>query len=127
MRALREKSFFSKGKLQELQTLVQRSKSQGTQAVMINTTKISPRQQHVLETAWQLPVYDRFAVILAIFESRAVTKQAQLQVELAKLEYAKGRLILGTAGGFDRQRGGIGALGGSGGMLQAWGWGLLWP
>jgi GTP-binding protein HflX len=115
---LREKSFFTKGKLHELSALVQQSKRQGTQAVMINTTKISARQQHVLETSWQLPVYDRFAVILAIFESRATTKQAQLQVELAKLDYAKARVVLGTSGGFDRQKGGIGALGGSGGKVH---------
>eukprot|EP00730_Choanoeca_flexa_P000239 TRINITY_DN10108_c0_g1_i1.p1 TRINITY_DN10108_c0_g1~~TRINITY_DN10108_c0_g1_i1.p1 ORF type:complete len:574 (+),score=129.52 TRINITY_DN10108_c0_g1_i1:48-1769(+) len=118
LRSMREKSFFTKGKLQELHGLIQRYKNRGVQAVMINTTRITPRQQHALQTAWNLPVYDRFAIILAIFESRAVTKEARLQVELAKIDYAKSQLVVGERGGYDRQRGGLGALGGSGGETQ---------
>ncbi|MEX2443462.1 MAG: GTPase HflX, partial [Alkalispirochaeta sp.] len=40
----------------------------------------------------KLEVYDRHAVILEIFSSRARTREAQLQVELARAEYAQSHL-----------------------------------
>lgn len=41
----------------------------------------------------KLEVYDRHAVILEIFSSRARTREAQLQVELARAEYAQSHLV----------------------------------
>ncbi|MFW7379780.1 MAG: GTPase HflX [Oligoflexus sp.] len=49
--------------------------------------ELSPGQQRNLQSALGVEVIDRVAVILKIFENRASSKEAKLQVELAKLEY----------------------------------------
>lgn len=66
---------------------------------------LSPRQQRNLELALGVPVMDRTAVILEIFESRARTKEARLQVEIARLKYELPRQR-DAGGGDDRQGGG---------------------
>jgi GTP-binding protein HflX len=53
---------------------------------------LSPGQIRNLEKAWGTRVLDRSEVILDIFASRARTRQAQLQVELAQAEYLLPRL-----------------------------------
>lgn len=53
-------------------------------------------------------------IILSIFSDRARTKEAMLQVELARLPYMRARLVRGTEAGLDRQQGGVGVMGGSG-------------
>ena len=54
---------------------------------------LSPVQQRNLERAWQCKVIDRTSLILEIFGERARTKEGQLQVELAALNYQKSRLV----------------------------------
>ncbi|MBI5435480.1 MAG: GTPase HflX [Planctomycetes bacterium] len=53
---------------------------------------LSPAHLRNLEKAWGVRVVDRSEVILDIFASRARTKQAKLQVELAQAEYLLPRL-----------------------------------
>ena len=60
--------------------------------VIFNDT-LSPSQIRNLQKLLKLPVMDRTALILEIFERRARTREARLQVELAKLRYLKPRLI----------------------------------
>jgi len=71
---------------------------------------LSPSQARNLERATGAEVLDRSAVILAIFHRHARTREARLQVELARLAYMTPRLRESHAGG-DRQRGGIGGKG----------------
>lgn len=81
LKVLRERTFFSKGKFEDLTVQVQALQSKGLiDAVVVNSLLVTPRQQYNLERAWKLPVYNRFAVILGIFEKRATTKEAKLQV-----------------------------------------------
>lgn len=75
--------------------------------------ELSPSQQRNWEKLGKLPVFDRQEVILRIFASRAKTKEAVLQVELAKLNYALPRLAH-TYGDMARQRGGSYGSKGSG-------------
>lgn len=49
--------------------------------------ELSPRQQRALELALGVEVLDRTAVILEIFEKRARTREAMLEVEIARLRY----------------------------------------
>ena len=56
---------------------------------------------------------DRTGLILEIFGRRARTKEGTLQVELAHLNYQKGRLVRSWTH-LERQRGGAGFLGGPG-------------
>ena len=64
----------------------------GAKRVIFNDT-LSPSQIRNLQKLLGLPVMDRTALILEIFERRARTREARLQVELAKLRYLKPRLI----------------------------------
>ena len=67
--------------------------------------EISPTHQRNWEKLASIPVFDRHEVILRIFAQRARTKEAVLQVELAKLAYSLPRLAH-TYGDMARQRGG---------------------
>lgn len=67
--------------------------------------RISPTQQRNWEREANIPVYDREEIILRIFASRAQTKEAVLQVELARLQYSLPRLAH-SYGDMARQRGG---------------------
>ena len=71
---------------------------------------LSPSQARNLERATGVEVLDRTAVILAIFQRHARSREARLQVEIARLEYMAPRLRE-TGGGRDRQGGGIGGRG----------------
>lgn len=64
-------------------------------------------QTRNLEHLLQVPVLDRFGVILAIFSRRARTRESKLQVELARIYHTKSRLR--------RSNRGIGKGGGDGG------------
>ena len=75
--------------------------------------EISPTHQRNWEKLCKFPVFDRHEVILRIFAARARTKEAVLQVELAKLEYSLPRLAH-TYGDLARQRGGSYGAKGSG-------------
>lgn len=77
-----------KGKLEELGELVTAYEAD----VVIFDNELSPRQIRGLERALECKVIDRSELILDIFASRARTKEAQLQVELAQLEYTAPRL-----------------------------------
>ena len=70
-------------------------------------------QQRNLEKALNAKVLDRTGIILEIFGRRARTKEGALQVELAHLNYQKGRLVRSWTH-LERQRGGAGFLGGPG-------------
>jgi GTP-binding protein HflX len=70
---------------------------------------ISPSQARNLERATGAEVLDRSAVILAIFQRHARSREARLQVEIARLAYMAPRMR--ESGGGDRQGGGIGGKG----------------
>ena len=74
---------------------------------------ISPTQQRNWEELSGLKVYDRNELIIRIFASRARTKEAVLQVELAQLEYSLPRLAHSYEA-LSRQRGGRYGTKGSG-------------
>ncbi|HEX5659407.1 MAG TPA: GTPase, partial [Polyangiales bacterium] len=53
---------------------------------------LSASQQHTLERALGVEVLDRTGVILRVFEQRAQSREARLQVELARLMYQAPRI-----------------------------------
>jgi GTPase len=71
---------------------------------------LSPTQQRNLEKATGADVLDRTSVILEIFQRHAHTREARLQVEIARLKYLAPRLRE-SGGGEDRVRGGVGGKG----------------
>ena len=77
--------------------------------VMVNHD-LSPTQMRNLEKVTSVEVLDRSMVILSIFQRHARTREAKLQVEIARLVYMAPRLRETNAGA-ERQRGGIGGKG----------------
>ena len=74
---------------------------------------LTPVQQRNLEKQFNAKVLDRTGIILEIFGRRARTREGTLQVELAHLNYQRGRLVRSWTH-LERQRGGAGFLGGPG-------------
>ncbi|MCA9245885.1 MAG: GTPase HflX [Planctomycetales bacterium] len=81
-------TYLGKGKLEELQLLIQDTDAD----VVLFDNDLSPAQTRNLENATGVKVLDRTEVILDIFASRAQTYEARLAVELAQLEYSLPRL-----------------------------------
>ena len=76
--------------------------------LIIFDNALSPSQARNLNLEIGLPILDRTALILEIFHSRARSREAKLQVELARLQYLLPRLSgMGTA--MSRQGGGSGS------------------
>ncbi len=71
---------------------------------------LTPRQMRNLEKATGVEVLDRSMVILSIFQRHARTREAKIQVEIARLVYMAPRLREANAGS-ERQRGGVGGKG----------------
>jgi GTP-binding protein HflX len=89
------------GKVQELQDIVDNKDID----LFIFDNDLSPRIQRNLEEVLDICVIDRTEVILQIFADRAATREATLQVELARLEYSLPRLTRKWTN-LSRQRGG---------------------
>jgi GTP-binding protein HflX len=82
--------------------------------VIVFYETLSPSQLKNLQNGIGRPVLDRTALILDIFERRARTSEAKLQVEAAKLQYLLPRLI-GMHEALTRQTGTSGSLSSRGG------------
>jgi GTPase len=95
-----------------VEQLGERAKENGVGLVIVDHS-LTPVQQRNLEKAWGAKVIDRTGLILEIFGRRAKTKEGVLQVELAHLNYQKGRLVRSWTH-LERQRGGGGFMGGPG-------------
>tara|TARA_Y100001935_G_C17308704_1_gene514174 strand:- start:2761 stop:4008 length:1248 start_codon:yes stop_codon:yes gene_type:complete len=81
-------SYIGKGKLEELKEIIE---SQNIQIAVFDD-ELSPMQQRHLENALKIKVLDRTSLVLDIFSQRAQTKEAQIQIELAQLQYLQPRL-----------------------------------
>ncbi len=88
IRKIQASTYIGKGKAQQLEERVKRFKAD----VIIFDNDLSPAQIRELEEITKAKVIDRSELILDIFASRAKTRQAMLQVELAQLEYTLPRL-----------------------------------
>ena len=98
--------YIGTGKVDEVAMLVQQHDAN----LVIFNDELSPSQIRNLEHGLQCKVIDRTILILDIFASRAKTREAQLQVEVAQLKYMMPRLI-GLNASLSRQAGGIGSKG----------------
>jgi len=99
-------AYVGKGKVVEVNQVKEEF---GIKTVIINDN-ISPGQKRILEEQLNCKVLDRTEIILSIFAARAATKEAQLQVELAQLQYLYPRLTRMWSH-LSRQQGGIGMRG----------------
>lgn len=109
MRRISPSAYLGTGRVEALSEAVQ---AQDVRVVVIDAA-LSPVQQRNLETALAAKVVDRTGLILEIFGRRAQTREGILQVELARLDYERSRLVR-TWTHLERQRGGLGKTGGPG-------------
>ena len=88
IRTINPSTYIGKGKADQLAGRIRRFKAD----VVIFDNDLSPGQIRELEEIVKIKVLDRSELILDIFATRAKTRQAKLQVELAQLEYTYPRL-----------------------------------
>ncbi|MEM8756570.1 MAG: GTPase HflX [Planctomycetota bacterium] len=81
-------TYIGSGKLEELKALCAETDA----STVIFDHELSPKQIAAIERSVERKVLDRSEVILDIFASRATTREAKLQVEIAQLEYTYPRL-----------------------------------
>ncbi len=106
-------TYIGKGKADEIGKFME---AEGIDAVIFDD-EISPNQQKNLEEIIKRPVLDRTELILEVFGARAETKEAMLQIELAKVRYQLPRLK-GMWTHLSRQKTGGGAGGGGTASLR---------
>jgi GTP-binding protein HflX len=94
------------GKAEEIESIVKRHKA----TLVVFDDDLSPAQTRNLERVVGVKILDRSGLILDIFASRARSREAQTQVELAQLEYMLPRLAKAWSH-LSRQGGGIGTRG----------------
>ncbi len=95
--------YLGKGKAEEIS---QRVKAENIDVVIFNN-ELSHTQLRNLQKILDCAILDRTSLILEIFSKRARTKEAKLQVEVARLEYMLPRLV-GLHSSLGRQGGGAG-------------------
>ena len=98
--------FIGEGKLADIQMGCRRAEAN----LVIFNNELSPVQVNNIDMALGIKVIDRTELILQIFARRAQSAEAQIQVELAQLEYALPRLVRMWKH-LERQAGGIGTRG----------------
>ncbi|MFS0643417.1 GTPase HflX [Siminovitchia sp. 179-K 8D1 HS] len=103
---LHPSTYIGKGKLEELQTLVEELEPD----LIIINDELTPTQLRNLQEQFSGRVLDRTQLILDIFAQRAKTREGKLQVELAQLQYLLPRLA-GQGIALSRLGGGIGTRG----------------
>jgi GTP-binding protein HflX len=97
--------YIGTGKVQEVRDATQ---ALDAQLILFNDT-LTPSQIKNLQDELKTPVIDRTTLILNIFEMRARTREASLQVETAKLQYLLPRLV-GMHEALTRQGGTSGSM-----------------
>ena len=112
-RQTQKKFLCGKGKAEEVAA---QARELGCDCIVFDN-QLAPNQQREWEEAADMTVIDREEIILDIFARRAQTREARLQVELARMEYALPRMAR-MWGHLDREGGG-----GSGGSAAARGMG----
>ncbi|WP_454191567.1 GTPase HflX [Paenibacillus sp. Marseille-Q7038] len=95
--------YLGTGKMEELARLLDTLEVD----IVIFNDELSPSQVRNLEKRLDASVLDRTTLILNIFAERARSRESQLQVELARLQYVLPRLS-GISSSSGRQRGGVG-------------------
>jgi GTP-binding protein HflX len=108
-RALHKQYLCGTGKAEELVNLAKAFECD----VIIFDNGLAPSQQRSWEKLGNVAVIDREEVILDIFNKRAHTREARIQVDLARMQYALPRMAR-MWGHLDREGGGGGSGGGAG-------------
>uniref|UniRef100_A0AAF5CZX2 Hflx-type G domain-containing protein n=1 Tax=Strongyloides stercoralis TaxID=6248 RepID=A0AAF5CZX2_STRER len=85
----KKKQIWGQGRID---SLLQLKSTCRVSAIMINVEYLTPLQQSELYNIFQVPIYDRYNIVLKIFKIYAKTKLAYYQIQLAEIPYIKHRL-----------------------------------
>ncbi|ARK21449.1 GTPase HflX [Sporosarcina ureae] len=96
-------TYIGKGKIDEIRDIYEDAEAN----LLIFNDELSPSQLRNLERELECKIIDRTMLILDIFARRARNREAQMQVELAQLQYTLPRLV-GLRASLSRQGGGTG-------------------
>ena len=118
-------TYFGSGTVQAVADHLAASGAAGEHTTVVINARLTGVQERNLSDKWGVRVLDRVGLIVGVFAARAVSAEAALQVELAKLSHEASRLVRSRAtGGFGadgrtsvvsaRQRGGNMSIGGEG-------------
>lgn len=105
MEGINKRLYLGSGKTAEV---AEAAKMLEAELVIFNDT-LTPSQLRNLQDELKMPVMDRTNLILDIFEKRARTREARLQVESARLQYLLPRLV-GMHEALTRQGGTSGSM-----------------
>lgn len=103
LKAVNTLYYIGSGKVEEVKLLLNETKAE----MLIFNNELTPSQLRNLEKKLDIAIMDRTSLILEIFNRRAKTREARLQVEVARLKYMLPRLI-GSNKSLGRQSGGVG-------------------
>lgn len=98
-------TYIGAGKVREVREMVKTLEAD----IVIFDNGLSPIQLRNLSRELNCPIMDRTTLILEIFSARARTREARLQVEVARLQYMLPRLV-GLHDALSRQGGASGAM-----------------
>ena len=101
--AINKGLYIGTGKVREVRELAEELNVD----IIIFDNALSPSQLRNLQKETEKPVMDRTSLILEIFSTRAKSREARLQVEVARLQYLLPRLV-GLHDALSRQGGGSG-------------------
>lgn len=89
LQSLSKKTVFGKGKLEEIKTMINASKSKGNQftSVFVSIGILSFAQKQFLTNELKLIVLDRYSVVIEIFRKHAISAESKIQVALAEIPY----------------------------------------
>ncbi|CRL07239.1 CLUMA_CG020219, isoform A [Clunio marinus] len=87
--SMERKTIFGSGKLEELRDLIKQSGSKGKKitCVFISRSMLTYHQKAILEEHFNVPVMDRYSIVVQILRLHATSKEAKLQVALAEIPY----------------------------------------
>ena len=103
--AVHKAFYIGTGKVDEVKQMAQ---DLGADVIIFDNS-LSPMQMRNLQERLEKPILDRSALILDIFARRARSREAKLQVEVARLQYMLPRLV-GLHAALSRQGGASGSM-----------------
>ncbi|XP_055545153.1 putative GTP-binding protein 6 [Wyeomyia smithii] len=89
LESLDKKHLFGVGKLEEIKSCLKNLQSSGTMITCVFVSKgtLSLAQKQLLEHHFNLPVMDRYSVVIQILRLHAISTEAKLQVAMAEIPY----------------------------------------
>ena len=102
--SMERKLLFGSGKLEELKAVIQQCRENGRHitCIFISKSMLKYVQRASLEDFFNVPVMDRYTMVIQILRLHATTTEAKLQVALAEIPYIWGQMrdieVLGSVG-----------------------------